>query len=87
MLGEEQRGLLVPLFDRETSDYDAPLTLPQERIQALADAVIRLVQEADLRHNLGTAGRAYVIEHFDWSQIAAQTEQVYRLAQRTEPQV
>lgn len=85
MLGEEQRGLLVPLFDRETSDYDAPLTLPQERIQALADAVIRLVQDADLRHNLGTAGRAYVIEHFDWSQIAAQTEQVYRLAQRTEP--
>jgi glycosyltransferase involved in cell wall biosynthesis len=79
LLGKNgERGLLVKLFDREESDYNAPLTLPAERIQALAEAIIRLARDAALRQELGAAARRFAAA-YDWSAIARQTvEQCYR---------
>jgi glycosyltransferase involved in cell wall biosynthesis len=78
MLGDQQRGLLVNLFDRVESDYHAPLTLPPERIQALADAILKLATDPALRRELGSRARRFVIEEFDWKRIADLTVQTYR---------
>ncbi|MBM3152763.1 MAG: glycosyltransferase family 4 protein, partial [Chloroflexi bacterium] len=77
MLGDDELGLLVPLFEREASDYNAPLTLPPERIQALAYAVIRLAQDPPLRQRLGQAARAFVMAGYDWRLVAARTARLY----------
>ncbi|MFH2039041.1 MAG: glycosyltransferase family 4 protein, partial [Chloroflexota bacterium] len=78
MLGDQQRGLLVNLFDRIESDYNAPLTLPPDRIQALAEAIIKLATDPALRSRLGSQARRYVIEEYDWKRIADLTTQAYQ---------
>ncbi|MFC2029019.1 glycosyltransferase family 4 protein [Chloroflexota bacterium] len=79
MLGEGERGLLVNLFDRLESDYNAPLVLPPDRIRSLAEAVIKLARDSSLRMEMGARARRYVIDTFDWHQIAAQVVQAYRI--------
>ncbi len=78
LLGTNERGLLIELFDRTRSDYNAPLTLPGERLQILADSVCQLIREPELARILGERARTYVRQHFDWHVIAARVEQVYR---------
>jgi len=78
MLGDQERGLLVKLFDRMESDYNAPMTLPPDRIQALALAILRLASDASLRCELGDKARRFVIEKFDWKRIAEQTQLAYK---------
>lgn len=56
----EQNGLLVPKGDAD----------------ALANAILRLVDDADARRRMTTQGLAYV-RRFDWSEIARQIEAVY----------
>ncbi len=77
LLGNNERGLLVQLFDRAHSDYKAPLSLPSERLQALGTAVIRLIREPILAKALGERASAYVRENFDWRVIAENVEQAY----------
>jgi len=77
MLGDQERGLLVKLFDRVESDYNAPMTLPPERIQALAEAILKLAKDPALCRELGDRARRFVIEEFDWKRIAEMTEQAY----------
>ncbi|MCI0519089.1 MAG: glycosyltransferase family 4 protein [Chloroflexi bacterium] len=73
-----ERGLLVDLFGREESDYNAPPSLPAQRIQALAEAILRLAQDAPLRAQLGAEARRFAAASYDWSVIARQTvEQCY----------
>lgn len=78
MLGLNERGLLVGLFDRESSDYNAPKNLSPERIRLLSEAIIRLAQDALLRKDLGSKARAFVIERYDWSVIVRQTIDIYQ---------
>jgi 1,4-alpha-glucan branching enzyme len=79
MLGANgERGLLVALFDRDASDYNAPPSLPPERIQALAQAIITLAGDPDRRARLGEAARRFAAEGYDWRKIASQTARVYR---------
>lgn len=66
MLGNNERGWLVKLFDREESNYDAPLNLPNEKIKLLADSVILLIKDDNLRKTLGKNAREYVVENYDW---------------------
>ncbi|HCC79361.1 MAG: hypothetical protein A2X25_06550 [Chloroflexi bacterium GWB2_49_20] len=78
MLGDQERGLLVKLFDRVDSDYNAPLTLPPERIQTLAQAIIKLAKDPALRRKLGSQARRFVVEEYDWMRIAELTACAYR---------
>jgi glycosyltransferase involved in cell wall biosynthesis len=78
MLGDNERGLLVRLFDRVESDYNAPLTLPAERIQALAETILKMAKDGKLRKGLGEKARRYVIDQYDWKRIAEQTRLAYR---------
>jgi glycosyltransferase involved in cell wall biosynthesis len=57
----EQTGLLVPPKD----------------VEALRDALRRLLDDADLRRRYGEAGRARIAEHFTWKRFAAETLQAY----------
>jgi glycosyltransferase involved in cell wall biosynthesis len=42
-----------------------------------AAAILALLRDPLLRNSLGQRGRAYVCEHFDWSQVAAELELIY----------
>jgi len=77
LLGDNERGLLVTLFDRTDSDYNAPLTLPQERLQSLAQAILQLAGDPQRCAEMGQRARMYVVTHYDWSQVASQTLSAY----------
>jgi glycosyltransferase involved in cell wall biosynthesis len=53
-------------------------TFPEDDVDALRGHLLRLMQDADLRADLGQLGRQRVLEHFTQAQIAAKTIQVYK---------
>lgn len=58
-------------------DGETGLLVPPRDRQALAEALLRLAGDADLRRRLGRAGRAFVAEHYSWEQNTAQMEALY----------
>jgi glycosyltransferase involved in cell wall biosynthesis len=61
MVRHEKDGLLVPPRD----------------VPALADAIIRLLSDRDLQHQMQAAALVRCQEDLNWSNIAAQTVKVY----------
>jgi glycosyltransferase involved in cell wall biosynthesis len=61
-------GILVPPGPRE------------QMIEDLRAAMSRLAESAQLRRELGRAGRLRVVEHFDWERKIDQILDIYRLA-------
>lgn len=57
---------------------DAGLLVPPADAQALADAILALLDEPHRRESLGQAGRKRMVRHFDWSIAAEKTAAVYR---------
>ena len=45
--------------------------------QSIAEAVIRLLKDEELRQKIGLAGRRFVLDHLNWQGIAAQIETLY----------
>ena len=43
------------------------LMVPQKNIQQLAEKVIYLIEDYELRRSLGREGRRFVLKHYDWS--------------------
>jgi glycosyltransferase involved in cell wall biosynthesis len=76
LIGDE-RGVLVRLFDRTSSDYNAPATLPPARLSALAAAVARVVAQPELAERLGRQAQDYVRRVHDWRVIAGAVERCY----------
>ncbi len=64
MIRHEKDGLLVPPGD----------------VRALADAIIRLLSDRDLQQQMQTAALTRCQDDLNWSNIAAQTLEVYRKA-------
>jgi glycosyltransferase involved in cell wall biosynthesis len=58
------------------------LLVPPAAVEALADALERLVREDGTRRAMGAAGRHAVIDHFGVERMVAETEHVYRQASR-----
>lgn len=54
------------------------MLVPVKDSQALAQAILTLTSDAELRRRLGESGRAFVEEHFDIHKITQQTMQIYR---------
>ncbi len=46
--------------------------------QSVADALLRLLSDAELRARIGAAGRRFVLECLSWDRIAAQVEDLYK---------
>jgi glycosyltransferase involved in cell wall biosynthesis len=64
VIRHEQTGLLVPEKDE----------------RALADAILRLLDDPGLAERLGETGRTFAEQHFDWERITDETEKLYRRA-------
>jgi glycosyltransferase involved in cell wall biosynthesis len=57
---------------------DCALLVPPNDPGALAAAIVRALDDADLRASLGAAGRARVLDRFTWRATAEATVDVYR---------
>jgi glycosyltransferase involved in cell wall biosynthesis len=51
---------------------------PPRNPQAIANACIRLVEDAGLRQRLGAAGRDYIAQHYSWADNIRQMELIYQ---------
>ncbi len=45
--------------------------------QSIADAIVRLLKDENLRNKIGTGGRRFVLDHLSWENIAKQMEALY----------
>jgi glycosyltransferase involved in cell wall biosynthesis len=53
------------------------LLVPPRDENAIGDAVMRLIEDRDLRDSMSRAGPAFVAQHFDWEKNAGSVEQLY----------
>lgn len=61
-----------------TLDGVTGFVVPRNRPEAAADAIERLVLDADLRRRLGIAGREHVATHYSWRACVGQMAEVYK---------
>ena len=59
-------------------DGKTGLLVPPGRPEALAAALRRVLENAELGRRLGIAGRRRVEERFSWASVAERTEALYR---------
>ena len=78
LLGSDERGIVVRLFDDTQSNYEPPDTLPDDALKRLAQAISRLAKDPDLRKQYGARARQYVCDEYDWSAIARRVAEKYR---------
>ena len=52
------------------------LSVPPENPEALAEAVSKLLENKDLRTNMGSKGLSYVTENYSWYSVAKQVDRV-----------
>lgn len=73
LLGKDSTyGDLVSIYDSEACTYDPPDTLPQERLQSLADRIIRFLQDPALLMKKGENARKHVENEYSWETITKQ---------------
>jgi L-malate glycosyltransferase len=53
------------------------LLVPPRDERALADAIVKLIQNPGLRLRMGESGRCFVSKHFDWEKKAIEIENLY----------
>ncbi len=58
-------------------DYENGIIIPPEDGQALADAIIKLLQDVELRQRLGSAARKTIQERADWERNVQEMIRVY----------
>lgn len=71
VIGTTGSGVAEAVIDGQTG-----LLVPQDNAPALADAIVRLLTDDDLRARMGAAGRAYA-QTQDWAEAAAQVRALY----------
>ncbi|HYB21459.1 MAG TPA: glycosyltransferase, partial [Thermodesulfobacteriota bacterium] len=59
-------------------DNGAGILVPPRDAQALAQAIRRLLQDPELRRQMGRAARHRILEFFTWENAARQMVDVYR---------
>jgi glycosyltransferase involved in cell wall biosynthesis len=80
MVEDNVNGYLVNLTDKLESDYRASMTLPPDKLQALADKVVDLMLDREKRERFGNRSRNFAEEKFSWDGNVKKIEQVYSIA-------
>jgi glycosyltransferase involved in cell wall biosynthesis len=62
----------LPAMADIVTDGKTGLIVPQKNPERLAESVIRLLADPQLRTRLGQAGRRHVVERYDWRVVAGQ---------------
>ena len=57
-------------------ESNAGIVVPPENPQELADAIIKLLQNKELREKMGKNGRKYVVENHSWESVAKRVAEV-----------
>ena len=73
VVGTKMGGIQYVIVDGETG-----LLVPPKDPNALADAIIKLLNNEDLAERMGENGRKLVEEKYTWKRVAEMTEEVYR---------
>jgi glycosyltransferase involved in cell wall biosynthesis len=66
-------GGIVDVIEHERSG----LLVPEKDVEALAAAILRVLDEPGLAQRLGEGGRAFAERRFDWERITDETETLY----------
>ena len=69
----DAEGLSEVIRDRKTA-----LIAPRRDAAATAEAISQLIENPELRCELGDGGRKFVLANYEWSQTAARMERVYQ---------
>jgi phosphatidyl-myo-inositol alpha-mannosyltransferase len=64
---------------RDVMTDETGLLVPPGDSAALAEAIVTLLEDEELRRRLGTAARVVAVERYSWSSIAERLAEVYRL--------
>jgi glycosyltransferase involved in cell wall biosynthesis len=73
VVASEVGGIVDVIKDEETG-----LLVPEKDPAAIANAVLRLLDDSVLARRLGEQGNVYAAQFFDWDRITDQLEAVYR---------
>lgn len=67
----------IPGTDEAIANGKTGLLVPPREPKRLAEAILRLLDDEELRKKIGDAGRMHVVNNYDWDIIANKIEQVY----------
>ncbi len=82
MVTDGYNGHLVDLTGSTNSNYDAPMTLGDDKIAALADAVVTILSNKDKLKELGRNSRHLAETKFSWQEKILEIEEAYEKARR-----
>lgn len=71
-------GNLVAIYDSEACTYEPPDTLPEERLQRLADAILAFLKDPTPLTKKGEAARNLVSIEYSWKSITQKYVDIYR---------
>jgi glycosyltransferase involved in cell wall biosynthesis len=54
------------------------LLVPPRNPEAIAASLSKLISDEQLRHEMGTAGREFVLKNYEWNETAGRMEQLYQ---------
>jgi len=73
-------GSDIPGINDVVSQGDNGILVPPRNPEALADAILTLMADRDLRRKLGQNARRLMVEKYSWAEITARIEEIYREA-------
>lgn len=74
----EERGYLVDLVPWKGSNYDAPMILPSEKYQLLADRIYEGLQDTKENRERKEFAYTYAVSELTWDSIVQKTVDVYK---------
>jgi glycosyltransferase involved in cell wall biosynthesis len=77
IIGDNERGRTAEIFPTGSYSRTAPDTLPDEKLENLADEISWVLSHPEKASSLAQAGRKFVVENYDTSVIVQQLEDVY----------
>jgi len=78
MVSHNENGYLVNLTDKIESDYGAPMTLPEEKLVSLAEAVHSLIVNPDKKTSFGNKSRELIEQKFSWHKNIKEIIKIYK---------